>query len=189
MVCACGWPVQGAFAASSIVHENRLQQNTPRVQSKSDNGRMDEPQLWPLHDHIWKQYIIQYCILISYIASEFQLGRKRRNAPPSCVPLSEVSIMDFKIATPYKQRRIESTPGEVICLIWLGSGAAAQYPVASNRSRQRAETNLISVKGNPPPPLHSGSLALSRWSQNKASQSNHEKRWVGRAGDRGWAGH
>lgn len=38
-------------------------------------------------------------------------------------------------------------------------------------------------------PLHSGTLDVRRWSQDKTSQSNHEKRWVGRTGGRrkrGW---
>lgn len=33
-------------------------------------------------------------------------------------------------------------------------------------------------------PLHSGSGALSCWVHNKDSQSNHEKRWVGKGGEK-----
>lgn len=59
-------------------------------------------------------------------------------------------------------------PRTTLNTLWLKTGADSEL--------KRTSSRLKAI------PLHSAPLALSCWSQNKASRSNHEKRWVGRAG-------
>lgn len=72
---------------------------------------------------------------------------------------------------------------KVICLAWPGGVLqctlnALWLKTGADSKLRQTSSRLKAI------PLHSVSLVHSCWSQNKASQSNHEKRWVGRAGER-----
>ncbi len=106
------------------------------------------------------------------------LAQSARDASPSSLSLTDISIMD---AIQTKRTRVNLR--EVFCLVCPGRVllCARWIPLwlkTEANSKLRVTSSQLKAI-----PLHSGSLALSCWSQNKDSQSNHEERWVGRAAE------